>query len=380
MNVQKKVQKKNKSILKKLQENSCCFYASVGKVSKGLPVFFNPEMKLNRDISILLLKSIPEKQLRILDLLAGSGIRSIRLLKELPTSKIKEITVNDSNEKAIKLIHKNLKLHKLKAKIFNKDANELLIQSEGFDYIDIDPFGSPNTFLDNAIKRLARKGILAVTATDTSALSGSYINSCKRKYWAAPIRNYMMHETGIRILIRKVQLVAAQYDKALVPIFSHSTKHYMRVYFRCSKSKTAVDSILSKHKYLLFCSKCLAITTHPQNKNICCKKSMIWAGPLWTGQLWDRKVIISMIKKLDKDNPELVNLINIINAESKINVPYFFSVPLICKNLKKSCPRQDEIIKKVKKSGFASARTHFVLDGIRAKIGINKLKKIIKSL
>ncbi|MCU0373510.1 MAG: ATP-binding protein, partial [Ignavibacteria bacterium] len=42
----------------------------------------------------------------------------------------------------------------------------------GFDYIDIDPFGSPCPFLDAAIKRLSRGGILAVTATDTSALAG----------------------------------------------------------------------------------------------------------------------------------------------------------------------------------------------------------------
>jgi len=380
MNVQKKVQKKNKSTLKQLQEGSCCFYASVGKVSKDLPVFFNPEMKLNRDISILLLRSIPDKQLRILDLLAGSGIRSVRFLKELPTSKIKDITINDNSKKSVKLIQKNLKLNKLKAKVLNKDANELLIHSEGFDYIDIDPFGSPNAFLDNAIRRLARNGILAVTATDTSALCGSYISACKRKYWATPVRNYMMHETGIRILIRKVQLVAAQYDKALVPIFSHSTKHYMRVYFRCAKSKIAVDSILSNHKYLLFCSKCLSITIHPQNKDICCKKSMTWAGPLWTGQLWDRKVILSMLKKLDKNNPELLNFISILNAESKISVPYFYSTPGICKNLRKSCPKQESITKSIRKAGFKSAQTHFVLDGIRSKIEINKLKKIIKSL
>ena len=367
-------------MLKKLQEGSCSFFAPTGKISKDLPVFYNPEMKLNRDISILLLRSIPEKNIRILDLLAGSGIRSIRMLKELPTSKIKDITINDHNKKAFDLINKNLKLNKLKAKVLNKDANELLINSEGFDYIDVDPFGSPNAFLDNAVRRLARNGILAVTATDTSALCGSYISACKRKYWATPLRNYMMHETGIRILIRKVQLIASQYDKALVPMFSHSTKHYMRIYFRCAKSKTAVDSILSNHKYLLFCSKCLNISTHPQNKHICCKKSMVWAGPLWTGQLWDRKVIISMLKKLDKDNPELLNIISIINAESSINIPYFFSIPLICKKLRKSCPKQEDITKGIRKAGFKSAQTHFVLDGIRSKIEINKLKKIIKSL
>lgn len=370
---QKKALRNN--MLKKLQEGSCSFYASVGKISKELPVFYNPEMKLNRDISILLLKSIPDKNLRVLDLLAGSGIRSARFIKELPASKISELTVNDKNKEAVKLIKKNLKLNKIQAKVFNKDANELLIKSNGFDYIDVDPFGSPNPFLDNAVKRLSRKGILAVTATDTSALCGSFIGACKRKYWAAPLRNYMMHETGIRILIRKVQLVAAQYDKALEPLFSHSTRHYMRVYFRCIKSKTAVDKIINHHKYLLFCNKCLKIIVHPQNKDTCCKKSMAWAGPLWTGQLWDRKLLLSMLKKLDKENSEAMNLVSIINAESKLNIPYFFSIPLICKHLKKSCPKQELILKIGE-----SAQTHFSLDGIRSKRDIKKLKKFIQSL
>ena len=31
------------------------------------------------------------------------------------------------------------------------------------------------------------------------------------------VRNHMMHELGLRILIRKIQLQGAQFDKALIP-------------------------------------------------------------------------------------------------------------------------------------------------------------------
>lgn len=182
-------------MLNKIKENSCTIYAPVGKISKKLPVFYNPEMKLNRDICILLLKSVPS-ELKIADILAGTGVRSIRLLKELPKSRIKTVDINDCNPEAEKLIKKNLKLNKIKGKkavVHCKDANDFLIESNGFNYIDIDPFGSPNPFLDNSIRRLARDGILAVTATDTSALAGSHPDSCKRKYWAMPLRNELMH-------------------------------------------------------------------------------------------------------------------------------------------------------------------------------------------
>jgi len=121
--------------------------------------------------------------------------------------------------------------------IKNQDANLFLLNSTGFDYIDIDPFGTPNPFLDSAVKRISRDGILAVTSTDTAALTGTYPKATLRKYWAYSKKDEMMHETGLRILIRKIQLIAAQYDKALVPIFSYFKDHYYRIFFNSVKGK-----------------------------------------------------------------------------------------------------------------------------------------------
>ena len=202
--------------------------SKIGKISKEMGVFYNPVMSLNRDVSVLLLDSIDKNNLQIADPLAASGVRSIRFLKELGKDKIKNISINDMSNDAIKSIKDNLALNKIqyrnnkKISIINEDANLFLLNSAGFDYIDIDPFGTPNPYLDSACRRLARNGILAVTATDTSALCGTYPGACIRKYWAIPRKDCMMHETGLRILIRKAQLVAAQYDKALNPIFSYS--------------------------------------------------------------------------------------------------------------------------------------------------------------
>ena len=224
------------------------------KISKELEVFYNPVMKLNRDVSVLLLNSVPDKNMQIALPLAGSGIRGIRFLKELKKNKIKNISFNDYSSLAH--IKKNLELNKLakdkRIKLFDKDANLFMLESFGFDYIDIDPFGTPNPFLDNSLVRLSRGGILAVTATDTSALSGSHPTACLRKYWAKPMRNELMHEVGIRILIRKVQLIGAQNDKALTPIFSFSKDHYFRLFFRCEKGKQKLEKLFKEHKYLLY--------------------------------------------------------------------------------------------------------------------------------
>ncbi len=348
---------------------------SAEKISSELPVFYNPVMKFNRDVSVALLKALGRKDLIIADIMAGSGVRSIRFFKELPKSMIKELHVNDSSADAVKLIKKNFKLNKIKSKnVFfaNKEANKLLLEIGKADYIDIDPFGSPNYFLDSACKKLADKGILAVTATDTSALSGTYPEACLRKYWAKPLKNELMHETGIRILIRKVQLVASQHDKALTPIFSYASEHYMRIFFVCEKSKTKVDEILRKHQFLLYCKQCGERKTSDKNSAICCKTAMQFAGHLWTGQLWDKK----LAQKIDLPD----KIIRIIKEESKIDALWFYDIHEICSITKFTPPKKDELIKAIKKRKYLVAETHFTPTGLRSTIGLKEMKRIIADL
>ena len=336
------------------------------KISKQMDVFYNPVMSLNRDISVLLLNSINKNSMQIADPLAASGVRSIRFLKELTKNKIKKICINDYSSDAIKLIKQNLTLNKIqyknnkKIKISKYDANLFLLKSSGFDYIDIDPFGTPNPFLDSACKRIARDGVLAVTATDTSALCGTFPKACLRKYWAAPKKDAIMHETGLRILIRKIQLVASQYDKALTPIFSYSKEHYMRIFLKNEKGKNKVDVILKQHGYF--------------NNT----------GPMWLGDLWDfqlcSKIFNDVIKnKIFKNKKDIIKFLKIIKYESKINTVGFYDSNDICSKHKiKNLSKKEIIIKKIKKLGYEASETHFKGEGIRSDIPLKELIRILK--
>lgn len=360
-----------------LSEGSAVFHASTGKISRELEVFYNPVMKLNRDVCILLLNSVKNNGLGIADVLAGSGIRSVRLAKELKKGKISSIHANDASSKAVNAIKKNVRLNGVKnCAIHNHDANDFLLESHGFDYIDIDPFGSPNSFLDSAVKRISRDGILGVTATDTSALCGTYELPCWRKYWAKPLRNELMHEAGIRILIRKIQLIGAQYEKALIPIFTHSTEHYFRVYLRCSKSKKDVDRVQKRHLFLLYCSKCRNFITSIHNFGLCCKKEMHWSGPLWAGALWDKNLVSAMKKNADRNNPELFGLISAINNEARINQVGFFDIHALARRYKFDIPKHDILMDKIRSKGFKAAQTHFRLTGIRTDMPFRKFVSI----
>ena len=102
---------------KTIQEESAKINIPIeSKISKKLAVFYNPVMKFNRDVSVFLLKALPDKKLQVCDLLAGTGIRSIRFLQQLKKSKIKNITINDFSDNAVKKIKENLRLNKIKNK------------------------------------------------------------------------------------------------------------------------------------------------------------------------------------------------------------------------------------------------------------------------
>jgi len=357
------------------------------KISKEMDVFYNPAMKINRDISILLLNSVDKGNMQIALPLAASGIRGIRFLKELDKNKIKNISFNDYDVKAVRSIKNNLKLNNFKnvtiikklnqhnkknsknnqnkILVFNEDADLFLLNSKGFDYIDVDPFGSSNNFLDAAIKRIARDGILAITNTDTAALTGTFPKVCARKYWALPKLDYMMHETGVRILIRKVQLVGMQFEKALIPIFSYYKDHYYRIFFKCVKSKVECDKISKKHGMFN------------------------GAGPLWVGSLWDEKLtskmysLINLLKNkkiknqnktINQDN-ELIKFLKIIKGESKIDAVGFFDIHDAVKRKKLGkIIKKEELIFKIRKKGYKAADTHFSGTGIRTGIEYKKIK------
>src|SRR3989344_5713014 len=323
-------------------EHSSTITADLPKnVHSQMEVFYNPVMKSNRNISILLLNSVENENMNIASPLAGSGIRELRFLKELKPGKIRNLFVNDIKEHFPNVIADNLKLSKitkdLKSKlvVHTDDANLFLLNQVKhcigdefcgyFDYIEIDPFGSPNPFLAAAVARITRNGIIAVTATDTAALTGTYHKVTRRKYWARNVRNYMMHEIGLRILIRKVQLQGLQFDKALIPILAYHKDHYFRIYFKSVKSKEKCDEVLKKHKYLLYNPKYLDFKISDFNQ----EKGFEYFGPLWAGELFDKKLIARMAK--ENPFPEEQKFLDLLHEESKLDTAGFYDLHVIAK-------------------------------------------------
>lgn len=362
------------------------------KISSEAPVFYNPHMELNRDISILALQTFQKQEnqdINICDLFGGSGIRGVRYKNEI--NGVDHVFINDISETANEYERHNVKLNNLEdIEIFQHDASMFLRMRRGeFDVIDIDPFGTPSPFLDSAGYCSRRNSLLCVTATDTSALCGTYKEPCIRKYNAKPYKSEYCHETGIRILAGFVALTLAKYSKSIEVKLSHSTEHYMRLYIEVKKGSKKSDECLKNIGYISHCKHCLY---REQNKglatstpDICpeCGEKLIQAGPLWLGDIQNAEFISKMIeesenKKLNTKK-DVLKLLESCRIEAK-SPATFYDVHKICKILKISAPKLDQVFENLEKEGFEAVKTHFNPLGIKTNAPLKKIKEIIKTL
>ncbi|MBI3051307.1 tRNA (guanine(10)-N(2))-dimethyltransferase [Candidatus Woesearchaeota archaeon] len=361
-----------------ISEGKARIYAESGRISRKMEAFYNPAMKLNRDLSVQLLNAVGRRKMQIADPLAGTGVRCIRFGLELEKGLAERIAINDISRTAIASVRRNLKLNRISsrlASVSNKDANIFLLESKGFDYIDIDPFGSPAPFLDSATQRLARGGIIAVTATDTAALAGTSPGACMRKYWARPLRNQSMHETGLRILIRRVQLAGMQHEKALTPILSYHDQHYQRTVLSCRKGRIPAAAIYRQHGFITSCLKCLHAEATALPKGNCseCGSKAEIAGPLWLGQTSDARLCLRMSKHGHRE------LLTAIAAESKVKTPWIYNLNSLCRKSRiGKPPRIEAVIDRLRQAGHKAARTHMDWEAIRTEATVKEIVEAIK--
>jgi tRNA (guanine26-N2/guanine27-N2)-dimethyltransferase len=191
----------------------------------------------------------PKPSINILDALAASGLRSIRYLKEIPL--VNKVTINDISEAATKLAFDNCARNSIemnRVEISLQDATVLMYQhrdpSLQFDVIDLDPYGSAVNFLDAAVQSVADGGLLCVTCTDMTVLSGNYPEVCFAKYSSMPIpvHGKYVHEMSLRILLHSIDITANKYRRYIVPWISLSVDFYVRVFVRVFESPQEVKN------------------------------------------------------------------------------------------------------------------------------------------
>jgi len=341
-----------------------------GPASKNPVPFYNPAMELNRDFSIVLAQwfiNQSKRIFRLLDGLGASGIRGIRFAKEVEGTF--EVFINDWNTQAYELIKRNVAVNKVdQITVYNRNINALLSENS-YDYIDIDPFGSPVSYIDAALRSISHNGIIACTATDTATLCGVYPKVCLRRYHAQPLHSFVMHEIGLRILLGFLCREAAKYDKGIEPLASYYDDHYFRTYIQIKNGKNISNSSIENNRIINSCEHIFPCTS---------QKSI---GPLWMGSLHQKKVIaiirtLLFTKELNTKN-RLWKLLSLLEEEAD-SPPFYFTTDVIASFLGCSVPKLDKVISSIKEKGFQATRTQFQMNGFKTNAPVPIIKEVFK--
>ena len=222
-------------------------------------VFYNEVQALNRDLTVLVMRSYAEQRksmweakgkqmdieaapfpgISVMEALSATGLRAIRFAKEVPH--VKSVMANDMSPTAVEEISRNIRLNNVEdiVKANCQDAiAALACRSHQFDVVDLDPYGSPVAFLDASMIAIRDNGLLGVTATDSQVFCGAAPPQCYAKYNSYPVHPARyIHENGLRLLIRSVGDAAARHGKIAKPILSLSIDYYLRVFFSVENRK-----------------------------------------------------------------------------------------------------------------------------------------------
>ena len=360
------------------------------------PVFYNPVMELNRDLSMLVVQAYQHtvgRELSVCEPLSSSGIRGVRYAAEVRG--VKNVIINDISARAVKLASHNVELNSLsnQVKVENKDANCLLscygAPKKRFDVVDLDPFGSPVPYLDSAIRALRNNGLLAVTATDLAPLCGVHSKACIRKYGGKPLRTEYCHELAIRLLLGGIVSSAAKQEIGTRAIFSHSTDHYVRVYLEIQYGAKKADESIKNLGYILHCFNCLhresveSLLYLKTEKCPECGSRLDYSGPLWVGKILDSQfcelVSRENAQRALRNNAKIAQLLTVAKKEAEAPPTYYVTDKLSGK-LSLPAPSVGALIKALRDGGFETVQTHFSSRGFKTEAPALKVQERLKVL
>ncbi|NP_001344498.1 TRMT1-like protein isoform 2 [Mus musculus] len=312
--------------------------------------YFNPKMKLNRQIIFCTLAALAKerKPLECLDAFGATGIMGLQWAKHLGNAV--KVTINDLNENSVTLIQKNCHLNKLKVVVDSEEKEEgdaleddgtlgdiqvtrmdanVLMHLRSFDFIHLDPFGTSVNYLDSAFRNVRNLGIVSVTSTDISSLYAKAQHVARRHYGCNIVRTEYYKELAARIVVAAVARAAARCNKGIEVLFAVALEHFVLVVVRVLRGPTSADETAKKIQYLIHCQWCEErifqkdgnmVEENPYRQLPCnCHGSMpgktaIELGPLWSSSLFNtgflkRMLFESIHHGLDDIQPLIKTLI-----------------------------------------------------------------------
>ncbi len=312
-----------------------------GKIAPG---FYNRTMEVSRDVTVALLQAIDPGI--ALDALAGTGIRGLRIAKETGW----EVVLNDRDPRNLEIQRRNGQMNSLELEMLNLDYF-CAVSSRKWDYIDVDPYGSPSGMIDVAILNLKDNGILGVTMTDTANLEGRSIEKGLRIYGSRSVRGEFAREVATRIFVKYVIERGAALSRGGQPLVSLRDGHYIRTFIRFKKGNRVAEKALKDMRFVRI-----------EGKRI---------GPLFTGRLYDQ----DLLRKMETFSFSERSRKLFSNFSNEDLMPLFFRNEYRGREVKKR-----RIIEAITGKGYRAGPTNFNDKGIKSDIPKGEYLDLMKGI
>jgi len=343
------------------------------------PVFYNPAMRYNRDLSVLTMQAlhdldmIPGKgYIKVLDGLCGTGIRSMRFAKEVDwKGRTVMFHACDGNPLAVSAGEAAAVENGVQMEFFASDLSRHL-ESDRYSYIDIDPFGSPVPFLVHALDSIIPGGIIAVTATDTAALCGSVPRVTLRRYGSRMVKTEYLKEVSCRVLMGWMARTAASLEMALEPVLFYASDHFVRGMVKVRRGAKRSDEMLRSMGFVERSAPRMPIPVQQ-----CRGGDPECLGPLWLGSLEDPDVVRAMIARSGDDHgpwayvgdrKAVSKMLNLAMAEHGMP-PFGYDTDRIASFLRTNPLASAKVLSSLEERGIPGSRSRFGDKIIRTEAG-----------
>ena len=346
--------------------------------------FYNPQSKYVRDLGVLAAAVYKQDygSLRVLDALAGCGVRSLRYYLE---SQADYLWVNEGNRQHNSTIQENLtSIAPEYFKLTHQDAHRVFFQCysdrDYYDLVDVDCFGSAVPYLNTMLWATKIGGLMYLTCTDGRTLTGHPPEKTVRTYNAIARSHPAIQEQALRLVIGATQQQAATKGLGIKPVFSLFTGRTYRIMLRLV-AKPQINA--SNYGFLVYCRHCGNYQTfswRKLNKVSCsCEHPAITvSGAMWLGKLHDRDLLkryTTLARQWQWHN--IVELLDLMQGENDFP-PYFYTLREIGNRGKLDLPKKSRLIAALQNKGYQAAATHIEAQAIKTNTDIETVIAIAK--
>jgi tRNA (guanine26-N2/guanine27-N2)-dimethyltransferase len=198
--------------------------------------FFRADSRPARDFGVLLARTLAATgPVRVLDVMAGCGIRALRAAVEGGAA---AVWANDADPDRLPLLEANLAAapqavtRQLSAHTAQRVLADCLVARRRFELVDLDAFGCPSALLTLALEAVSFGGILYLASSDGRSPTGHDRPAAVRRLGAAARAHPASWELALRLQLGSLARAAWALGRGLEPLLSFSEGRTFRTAVR----------------------------------------------------------------------------------------------------------------------------------------------------